>query len=363
MTAQRTPWITLFLVAANILAAFFLFFSYPNWVQQFGFRSDEPSLRNAIVCLFLHENTMHLLGNMLALVAIGSWVEDALHGFKYVLVYFLGGLAGVAMHWAVTHNAGTIDPLIGASGAVACCTAYASVRYMWSRVPFGPKLKLPVVGVAGVWAALQLLGAFFRIGEQLSVSYWAHLGGILAGLGLAAILGAPKQASLQRGRKAIMEMEDRSPDALVAAAQAQIASHPNDVHAWESLVDAYHRLGDDAEERRAILALFDLSPAAAQAGLIPRLAELGALSTFPSIRRCKMADELGKFEEQAASVLLQSVIDGPPSDVQRPEAMLALATRLRSLDADRMASLVATLQREYPLHPVLDVARQRGMVP
>lgn len=361
MKPERTPWVTILLTATNIAAAFLMFLVHPEWAEQFGFQASHPSLRNAFLCLFLHANSAHLMGNMLALVAIGSWVEDALGHLKFLLLYLLGGLAGVALHFAVMRLAPSSAPLIGASGAAACCTAYASVRYMWSKVPFGPKLKLPVVGIAAVWAILQLLGVFIRIGDQSVVSYWSHLGGLIAGLVGAAILGAPKDASLARGRKSVREMESRSPEAVVTAAKAHLQHHPNDVPTLLQLAEAYETLGDYPAERQTRLALIAQGNSGERADQVARLAALGGLSEIPSLQRCRYAAELSITSVEASTILLRSVADGASDDPQHPEALLALATLLSENDPDQSRQALQRLRDEHPLHPATALADQRKL--
>ena len=177
---SRLPIVTLLLIAANILAAFILLVT-PDLAAGYGFHSNHPSPLAAITSLFLHANVLHLMGNMVFLAAVGAAVELATGSLRFVIVYFVSGLVGVAAHYAITHNAVDPTPLIGASGCIAGCAAYYSVRYTNLRVPIAPRKSLSVASVTGMWLVLQLVGAFIKIGETGGTAFWAHIGGFVAG--------------------------------------------------------------------------------------------------------------------------------------------------------------------------------------
>ena len=161
---RRTPIETLLFVSANIAAAFALLWQ-PDLVNSLGFDSASPSLLTAFTSLFLHANTIHLLGNMVFLAAVGPMVEAGSKHGRLAIVYLVGGLAGVGAHWALApHAMGASAPLVGASGAVATCVAFFSIRYMRMRVPILPGINVSVISVTELWLGLQILGAFVRIG-------------------------------------------------------------------------------------------------------------------------------------------------------------------------------------------------------
>lgn len=355
----RVPWVTLGLIAACLAVSFGVAFS-PDLIEQWGFRASQPKAATAVASLFLHANLLHLLGNMLALAAIGTWVEEALGSARFLILYLVGGLAGCALHWAVLRQAPTSPPLVGASGAVACCVAYGSVRYMWSRVSFGPKLKLPVVGVAGVWLALQLVGAFVQIGQAVGgVSFWSHLGGVAAGLGFAAIFGAAKDASLHRGRKTIAAMDQRSAGAQLTAAKAHLRHHPDDRIAWRQMAEAAQLLGHREEEIGARMRLIDLDADGNVAEELVRLTEMNALSEITSVRRCRLAEQVLEDDPEVARQLLRSVASGPKTDPQRPEALY----RLAEVDPERGPEYLDSLRKDHPLEPATARAESKGMIP
>ena len=54
---------------------------------------------------------------------------------RFLLVYFVGGLVGAMAHAVMTTAMNNPTVLVGASGAVAGCAGYYSLRYMQVRVP------------------------------------------------------------------------------------------------------------------------------------------------------------------------------------------------------------------------------------
>lgn len=358
---RRVPTVTLLLIAANIIAAFFLLLQ-PGLVVDLGFRPQAPSPRSVITSLFLHANVLHLLGNMVFLAVVGAAVEMATGSFRFATVYFLSGIVGVAMHYIVTRHHPEPAVLIGASGAIAGCAGYYSVRYQGLRIPLSPTRSVSVLTVTGVWLALQVLGAFIRLGEGETggTSYWAHLGGFAAGIVISFIFRAPDPGQVRLGHQMIEEMEDRSPGAMVAAAREHLRRHPHDPLALQKLAEALAMQDDLTGETSALVGLLDAAPPDELPQTLRRLCEIGRAAALPSIRRTLLAERLKNYDPETAMMLLQTVVTGDPNDSQRPEALLALAGLQRERDPEKANRLLSELSRSYPLHPAVELARKRG---
>ncbi|MBS1704308.1 MAG: rhomboid family intramembrane serine protease [Armatimonadetes bacterium] len=357
----RFPLVTLILLGICLAAGFWVVWS-PDVIERFGFRANSPTLLTAIFCLFLHGNLFHLLGNMLGLTILGSWVEDAVGWWKYLLLFFGSGLAGVGMHWLVLRQSADAPPLIGASGAVAGFVALGAVRYMWSRVPLFPGLRVPVIGFAGIWALLQGVGAFVKLNSMSGVSFWSHLGGFAIGLMFAALYRAPKEASRHRGHRSMKEMGERSPAAIKVAAQLVIKDHPEDVHAWEQFADASEMLEDRESELDARLRLLDFGGVEDLGYQVERLNQLGALGKLSTIKRMKLTTVLTADEPETAIALLESVVHEPEDDPRKPEAMVALADLLKTKDPTASKLWIEQLKSNYSMDPAMDLARSRGLL-
>jgi len=160
----------------------------------FDFADLEPGLvlvpENAtyITYAFLHGDFMHLASNMLFLWVFGDNVEDALGHFRFLVFYLACAAAGALVHGLVQPSSEA--PLIGASGAVSGVVAayfllHPKVR-VWVLVFFRIPLPLPAVIPLAFWIAQQFY--MLAVDGDGSVSWGAHVGGILAGALLVLVL-------------------------------------------------------------------------------------------------------------------------------------------------------------------------------
>jgi membrane associated rhomboid family serine protease len=357
----RLPLVTLILIAASIIAAFSAVVD-PELVEQYGFRTNHPAMLPAFTSLFLHANLFHLLGNMVFLAAVGAAVELATGSLRFIVVYFAGGLAGIAVHYVMTRHSSDPAPLIGASGCIASCAAYYSVRYTRLRVPVAPKLAISVAAVTGVWFALQVVGAFVKLGDQGGISFWAHLGGLGAGALLSFVFRAPDFEQLKLGHEVLEKMNSRGPAAVVYAAKRHLKEHPKDVKALKELADAHSALGEGDAQAKALLQLIELTSDEDRIDAIRQLCKIGRVSTLPVIKRLQMADQCPPSAADVARGLLSSVVQGPRDELQRPDAILSLVALERDAHPDRAKTLLNELLDDYPLHPAAELARKRGWV-
>jgi membrane associated rhomboid family serine protease len=130
--------------------------------------------------IFLHANLLHLMVNVLALWFVGPAVELMLGRMRYVVLYFLSGIAGGLLQTAFSAPSAE---LVGASGAV--CGVLLSFTTAHPEMPLRALLFfiLPVSMKARTlgWGIMigSLLCALFRIVPQ--VGHLAHLGGAVTG--------------------------------------------------------------------------------------------------------------------------------------------------------------------------------------
>lgn len=351
---NRIPIATLILIATNILAAFASALN-PLLIDEWGFKGPALFSWTLITSLFLHANLMHLAGNMLFLAAVGPAVEFAAGSVRFVTVYLAGGIAGVVAHLALSHSNSL---LVGASGCIAACVGYYTIRYVSLRVAVAPNVSVPVSAIAALWLFLQALGAFVQIGEPSGgVAYWSHLGGVAVGVLLSLAYRAPSLGSLQLGHEALDRMNKRGPYAAIAAADLHLKNHPNDPRALAQKAEAYRALGDKLEEIETLVHLFEVQEVRELGPVILRLEELRALACITSLRRAQTADKLKAIDPGLSIILLESIANGDADDPQRPDAMLSLAL------LDGQTGWAARLAKEFPLHPAVEVAKSRGLIP
>ncbi len=355
------PIVTVLIVAANLVAAFAVVVA-PDLIQELGFRPDHPTFVTAFSGLFLHANLLHLLGNMVFLAAVGAAVELATGSLRFSIVYFVGGLAGIALHYAFKHGDPAPAPLIGASGCIASCVAYYNARYMSLRVVIAPKFSTSVLTVTGLWMALQLAGVFVQLGQPRAVSFYAHIGGLIAGAALALVFRSPDLGQLDLRHEVLKRMNDRGPDAMIRAAREHLKAHPGDVTALRHLSEAYRDLGDRAEEIHVLLDLLPRVDAVGLPTLLRRVVELDAVLQIADPMRMRLAVNVQRKDPELARVLYEVSLESSKNSPAHADALLALASFERERNLERSNALLQELSDVFPLHPAVELARARGWI-
>jgi membrane associated rhomboid family serine protease len=140
-----------------------------------------------ITSMFLHANFMHVFGNMLFLFVFGDDIEEVLGHWRFLGFYLACGVCG-GLAFALSDTT-SVTELIGASGAVAgVISAYllfrpcAKVTCLLGIIP----LRIRAYWVIGSWALWQVIEASIR--QQDGVAYWAHIGGLVTGAVLFAVM-------------------------------------------------------------------------------------------------------------------------------------------------------------------------------
>ena len=158
------------------------------------------SYTTLITSMFLHGGLLHIASNMLYLFIFGDNVEDRLGHLRFLIFYFVCGLAAGATHIVV--NAGSSTPSLGASGAIAGVLAAYLRLYPHAEVRtllfIGPIVLVPRIAAAFLivfWFATQFLSGIMSLGatnETSGVAVWAHIGGFIGGLILLEVF-RPRQ--------------------------------------------------------------------------------------------------------------------------------------------------------------------------
>lgn len=143
-----------------------------------------PDQTTLLTYAFLHADWLHLLSNMLFLWIFGDNIEDALGHLRYLVFYLLSAAFAGLVHLVFNFN--DFGPLIGASGAVAGVMGaylmlYPHARvYVLFRLVIPIPLPIPAMWMLAVWIGTQLFYAV--VGSDEPVAWWAHVGGIIAGV-------------------------------------------------------------------------------------------------------------------------------------------------------------------------------------
>jgi len=128
-----------------------------------------------VTYMFLHGGCWHLFFNLIVLYFMGNMVESVWGARRFVVYYLACGVGGGILHILLQYDAS----VIGASGAIFGLYLAAAMLfpdnyvYVYFLVPV--KVKYFVIGLA----VLQLANG---IAGPAGVAYFAHMGGMLAGL-------------------------------------------------------------------------------------------------------------------------------------------------------------------------------------
>lgn len=162
-------------------------YTNPQMGLAFGLKPD--GYLSAFTGLFLHDGWLHILINVCFLWIFADNVEDRMGHGRFALFYTLCGLFSMALQWYFVPNFAI--PVLGASGAIAGVLAayfwlypYARV-VVWVPILFLPIfVNVPAVAFLGGWVIWQLYEATTQIVFQqteMTVAWWSHLGGFVAG--------------------------------------------------------------------------------------------------------------------------------------------------------------------------------------
>ncbi len=206
-SARRlTPVVTYLLIALNVLV-FLLELNNGNaFIERWAFVPSrflaDPTgeFATLFTSMFMHASWIHLGGNMLYLWIFGDNVEDRLGHGLFLVFYIVCGLAASFAQTIV--SLGSNIPNLGASGAIAGVLGAYIVMFPRSRVNVllgWAVVPLSALIVIGFWIVLQVfsqVGAFAASSQTQGggVAYMAHIGGFIAGVFLAFLLGGTRRA-------------------------------------------------------------------------------------------------------------------------------------------------------------------------
>ena len=188
----RKPVVTWALIGINLIVFIFQMLLSPQsnqlLIDSFGVRPSAffelVNLHTIFTSAFLHGGFMHFAFNMLVLHIYGDNIENYLGRTKYIIFYFLGGIA--AAFFQAIFSRGLDVPMIGASGCIAGIMGAYFVLYPKARINvfmwfiiFIQTIKVPASIVIGFWIITQLINATGSSSD--GVAYFAHIGGFVFG--------------------------------------------------------------------------------------------------------------------------------------------------------------------------------------
>ncbi len=150
----------------------------------------QPVYLTILTAMFMHGGYAHLFGNLLYLWIFGDNVEQRLGPTRFLGFYLVCGVAATVAQIAL--NPTGIVPNLGASGAISGVLGAYMVFFPRNRVHalfLYYIVSVPAYVAIGLWIAFQFFNGFGSVvatSETLGgVAYGAHIGGFVAGVGLA----------------------------------------------------------------------------------------------------------------------------------------------------------------------------------
>lgn len=186
----------------------------PNPILEFGVLDYRSILLNGEVyrlftAIFLHLSPAHIFFNAYALWIFGRTVEGLFGHIRFALIYFVGGLSGSLMSFAIGRGASA-----GASGAIFAIMAAEVVFLYRHRDLLGARAGAALRELL-ILGGLNLgLGLLSNIGAVRGggIDNWGHIGGFIGGL-LMALLIAP-QFVVTRTKAKTLAVVDEKPLSL-----------------------------------------------------------------------------------------------------------------------------------------------------
>ncbi|MBD1821029.1 rhomboid family intramembrane serine protease [Cyanobacteria bacterium FACHB-DQ100] len=214
-----TPYVTLGIIAANILVFLYQLSLTPVQLENFFYTwavvpreltasllgetlryQPFPEWITLVTSQFLHGGFAHIAGNMLFLWIFGNNVEERLGHIRFLIFYIGCGVLAVLAQWFFSSDSNI--PSLGASGAIAGVMGAYILRFpgvpITTIIPpfiFFP-FRIPAWAYLGIWFIQQ---AFYGVAslsvptnigmERGGVAYWAHAGGFVFGAILGPLLG------------------------------------------------------------------------------------------------------------------------------------------------------------------------------
>ena len=188
---RNVPWVSAILVAVNVIVFLICTFTGDLLYNKGAFNVTalwQGEWYRLFTSMFLHWNVEHLFSNMIVLYYVGAIVERRLGSIPYMMLYVLSGFAGnvFSMGYELLTNA--YGSSAGASGAVFGVEGALLFLVMAHR----GRLESMTAGRVAFAIAFSLYCGFTSAG----VNNAAHVGGVLMGFTVAAVMAAYNKIKL-----------------------------------------------------------------------------------------------------------------------------------------------------------------------
>lgn len=153
-----------------------------------------PQIYTIFTSMFVHASLAHIFGNMFVFFFIGMALEERIGPKKFLIIYLISGICGAIVQSVV--DLGSNIPMVGASGAIFGIMGALALSYPRDEVvmpvPVGIMIitRIKVIYAVIIFAVMETAIVWYEsaIGLQSQTAHFAHLGGLIGGAILAALL-------------------------------------------------------------------------------------------------------------------------------------------------------------------------------
>lgn len=171
-----------------------------------------------LTSMFVHSGLLHVIGNLFILLTAGPALEDRIGERKFLVIYFIAGIAALVAHVILAYTTPVVDPAsiaVGASGAIfGVLTAFA-IRYPRERLPFTTGFFILWLPAFFVLLLYLLFNVAYLLGDWLgrpgSIAWWGHFAGFLVGLAWAATLPKVEPTGIPTGTRGLPDADKLEP--------------------------------------------------------------------------------------------------------------------------------------------------------
>jgi membrane associated rhomboid family serine protease len=183
-----TKYLVILLIGLHVILSLVVSPQQHYWViEHFGFipayysgglAFDWPALTGLAGFSFLHGSWSHVLINAVMLAAFGAGLERYMGWRKMLLLMIACNIFALVVH--VLFNFGSLNPVVGASGALSGLFAAALIMLQAQRGFLGNG-KYKYLPLILLWVGISVAFGFIGGPGGETVAWAAHVGGFLAG--------------------------------------------------------------------------------------------------------------------------------------------------------------------------------------
>lgn len=133
-----------------------------------------------LTACFIHFGAIHLLNNMVIFCCVGSRLERAAGHLRFTVIYLISGISGGLLSYAMMLQTGDYAVSAGASGAV-----FGTIGgLLWAVIDHRGRFE----GLTSRGMIIMIILSLYFGFSTIGVDNWSHLGGILSGFIITAVL-------------------------------------------------------------------------------------------------------------------------------------------------------------------------------